>query len=129
MALVSARDRDGATDVLRRHFVDGRLSLEEFGDRVRLALQARDSRDLRRALTGLPPIWRDRGELRRFASAAKRRAVLLIVSILWLFATVVLLVAFAASAITRGPTSAVVVGYSTAWVVVSALAWVARRRA
>jgi hypothetical protein len=129
MALVSARDRDGAADVLRRHFVDGRLSLEEFGDRVRLALQARDSRDLRRALAGLPPIWRDGGELRRFASAAKRRAVLLIVSILWLFATFVLLIAFAANTIARGTTTADVVGYPTAWVIVTALALVAGRRA
>jgi uncharacterized membrane protein (DUF485 family) len=127
--LVSARDRESTADLLRRHFVVGRLSLDDFADRVRVALQARDSRDLRRALSGLPPIWRDGDELRRLASAAKRSAVVLVVSILWVFATFVLLIAFAAGAVAHGPTIADVAGYSAAWVIVTALAWRARRRA
>ncbi|HEY2372923.1 MAG TPA: DUF1707 domain-containing protein [Gaiellaceae bacterium] len=126
---MSARDREGAADALRRHFVVGRLSLDDFADRVRLALQARDSRELRRSLSGLPPIWRDGDELRRFALAAKRRAVMFAVSIVWLFATFVLLIAFAADTFAHGPTIADVVGYSTAWVIVTALAWRVRRRA
>jgi hypothetical protein len=51
------------------------------------------------------------------------------VSILWLFATFVLLIAFAANTIARGTTTADVVGYPTAWVIVTALALVAGRRA
>jgi DUF1707 SHOCT-like domain len=129
MSLVSARDREGAADALRRHFVVGRLSLDDFTDRVRLALQARESRELRRALSGLPPIWRDGDELRRCARAAKRRAVMLVVSILWLVATFVLLIAFAAGTFAHGPTTADIVGYSTVWAIVTALAWRARRRA
>ena len=129
MSLVSTREREGAADALRRHFVSGRLSVDELADRVRLALQARDGRELRRSLTGLPPLWRDGDELRRLARDVKRRAVVATVSALWLLATLVLLVAFAAGAVAHGPTTADVVGYPAAWVIVTALAWRAGRRA
>lgn len=129
MSLVSAHDRESAADALRRHFVVGRLSLDDFTQRVRLALQARDSRELRRSLSGLPPVWRDGDELRRLASVAKRRAVRLVVSILWLVASFVLLIAFGGGVIAHGLTTADVVGYGIAWVIVSALAWRVRRRA
>lgn len=129
VALVGTREREGAADALRRHFVSGRLSVDELADRLRLALQARDGRELRRSLTGLPPAWRDGDELRRLARAARRRAVVATVSALWLLATLVLLAAFAAGAISHGPTTADVVGYPTAWAIVTALAWHARRRA
>jgi uncharacterized membrane protein (DUF485 family) len=129
VSLVSARQREGTAETLHRHFVSGRLSVEELADRVRLALQARDSRELRRALVGLPPAWRDGDELRRLARTARRAAVVATVTALWLLFTLVLLVAFTAGAIAHGPTTAAVLGYPAAWVVVTALAWRARRRA
>lgn len=129
MPLVSARERERASDALGRHFVSGRLSLDDFADRVRLALEARDARELRRSLVGLPPPWRDGDELRRLARRAKRSATIAAVSLLWLLTTIVLLVGFAASAVAHGPTTADVVGYPVAWMIVTALAWHARRRA
>jgi hypothetical protein len=129
VTLVSAREREGAADALRRHFLSGRLSVDEFADRVRLALQARDARELRRSLGGLPPAWRDGDELRRLAGTARRALVIATISGLWLLATLALLVAFAAGAIAHGPTGAELVGYPIAWAIVSALAWQARRRA
>jgi hypothetical protein len=129
VALVSTRDREGAAEALRRHFVNGRLELDEFSDRMRLALQARTGFQLRRAMWGLPPAWRDGDELRRVAQAAKRRAVMAIVAALWIAASLVLLLSFAISAVADGPTTTNVVGYAVAWLVVSALAWQARRRA
>ena len=129
VALVSTRDREGAAEALRRHFVNGRLELDEFSDRMRLALQARTGRQLRRALWGLPPLWRDGDELRRVAQAAKRRVVLAIVSALWIVASLVLLLSFSINAVADGPTTTDVVGYGVAWLIVSALAWRARRRA
>jgi uncharacterized protein DUF1707 len=129
VALVSAREREVATEALRRHFLGGRLSLDEFADRVRLALQARDGRDLQRSLRGLPPVWRDGDELRRLARSAKRRALVATVSALWLLVTLILLVAFAAQAVVHGATIADLAGYLTVWAIVSALAWRARRRA
>jgi hypothetical protein len=129
VALVSTRDREGAAEALRRHFVNGRLELDEFSDRLRLALQARTGWQLRRALWGLPPVWRDGDELRRIAREAKRRVVMAIVAALWIVASLVLLLSFAVSAVADGPTTTDAVGYSVAWLVVTAVAWQARRRA
>lgn len=129
MTLVSARERDGAADALRRHFLSGRLSVDEFAERVKLALQARDARDLRRSLGGLPPAWRDGEELRRAAATVRRTLALATISALWLLATVALLVAFVSGAAAHGPTAGVLVGYPVAWAIVTALAWQARRRA
>jgi hypothetical protein len=126
VALVSTRERETAAEALRRHFVSGRLTLDELGDRVPLALNARDTRDLRRALRGLPPVWRDGDELRRVARSAKRGAVVAAVKALWLVMSFVLLVAFVAG---DRPTAGRVVGYLVAWVLVRALAWRAARRA
>ncbi|HZR95051.1 MAG TPA: DUF1707 domain-containing protein [Gaiellaceae bacterium] len=127
--LVSTRERETAAESLRRHFVNGRLSLEEFNDRVRLALDARDARQLRRALRGLPPVWRDGDELRSLAARAKRRAVIAIVTVLWALGSLVLLFSFAVGATADTPSAKDVVGYAVGWLVLSALAWRVRRRA
>jgi hypothetical protein len=129
VALVSTRDREGAADALRRHFVNGRLELDEFSDRMKLALQARTGRQLRRALWGLPPLWRDGDEVRRIVRETKRRLVMAVIAGLWMLASLVLLLSFAISAVADGPTMTSAVGYTVAWLVVSALAWHARRRA
>ena len=122
-------DRDGAAEALRRHYVNGRLTLEEFSDRLRIALKARRGWELRRALWGLPPVWRDADELRRIAREAQRRVVMAVVAMLWVVASLVLLLSFGMSAIVDGPTTGDVIGYPVAWLVVTVLAWQARRRA
>jgi hypothetical protein len=129
VAPVSARDREGAAQALRSHFVSDRLSLEEFGDRVRLALDARDGSELRRALRGLPPVWRDGDELRRVALTVRRGVVRAGITLLWFLLTVVLLIAFAASVVAHGPSTSDEVVFPVAWLIVSALAWRAYRRA
>ncbi len=129
VVLVSAREREAAAAALRRHFDSGRLSADELGDRVRHALEARDGRQLRRALSELPPAWRDGDELRRLARAARRRAVIAVVTMLWAVATLVLLVAFVAGAIAHGATTGDAVGYPLAWLIVTVLAGHVRRRA
>ena len=129
MSLVSTRDREMAAVALQRHFVSGRLSLEEFGERVRLALQASEGRDLRRAFAGLPPAWRDRDEIRRLGLLARRGAVLAVVAIVWLFVNALLLIAFTVTAIARGVTVGDALPFLLAWLAASLLAWVAARRA
>jgi hypothetical protein len=129
VALVSTTERDGAAEALRRHYVNGRLTLDEFSDRMRIALKARRGWELRRALWGLPPAWRDVDEVRRIAREAKRRVVMAVVAMLWVFASLVLLLSFGMSAVVDGMTTAAVVGYPVAWLIVTALAWQARRRA
>jgi hypothetical protein len=118
-----------AAVALQRHFVSGRLSLEEFGERVRLALQASEGRDLRRAFAGLPPAWRDRDEIRRLGLLARRGAVLAVVAIVWLFVNALLLIAFTVTAIARGVTVGDALPFLLAWLAASLLAWVAARRA
>ena len=52
--LVSDRDRDHAVSLLRTHWLTGRLTADEFEQRVGEACAARFSTDLRHALRWLP---------------------------------------------------------------------------
>jgi Domain of unknown function (DUF1707) len=54
VVLVSDKDRDCTVDLLRRHWLDGRLTAEEFEQRVAEALHARSAADLWSALRWLP---------------------------------------------------------------------------
>jgi len=126
---VSTRDRELAAVALQRHFVNGRLSLEEFGERVRVALQARDGRELRRAFVGLPPVWRDRDEIRRVGRVAKRGAVLTFVGLMWMFVNALLLVAFTVTAVLHGLTMGDALAFLLAWLAATLLAWLVARRA
>ncbi|MEU9830799.1 DUF1707 domain-containing protein [Streptosporangium sp. NPDC048047] len=47
-------ERDAAVSALREHYARGRLTLEEFGERVDLVLAARTGRELSRAGADLP---------------------------------------------------------------------------
>ncbi len=51
---VADADRDRTVTVLREHVVDGRLTLDEFSERVGLALQARTRGDLEAVMADLP---------------------------------------------------------------------------
>lgn len=51
----SDADRDRAADALRRNFAEGRLSPEEFDDRLTAALAARTHGDLADLVADLPP--------------------------------------------------------------------------
>jgi Domain of unknown function (DUF1707) len=52
--LVSDQERDYTVRLLRTHWLSGRLTAEEFEQRVDEALRARSATDLRRALRALP---------------------------------------------------------------------------
>lgn len=54
--LVSDAERQAVVDDLRQHTADGRLTLDEFEQRVEEALQARTAGDLRRATRELPSL-------------------------------------------------------------------------
>ena len=53
---VSDDDRDHAVTLLREHVVVGRLTLDEFSERVGLALRARTRDDIASAMTDLPAL-------------------------------------------------------------------------
>src|ERR1039458_5526502 len=51
---VADADRDRTVTLLREHVVDGRLTLDEFSERVGLALQAKSRGDLDAVMADLP---------------------------------------------------------------------------
>ncbi len=53
---VADADRDRTVTLLREHVVDGRITLDEFSDRVGLALQARTRGDLQGVMSNLPDL-------------------------------------------------------------------------
>ena len=53
---VSDADRDDAVTLLREHVVVGRLTLDEFSERVGVALRARTRDDIASAMTDLPTL-------------------------------------------------------------------------
>jgi class 3 adenylate cyclase len=53
---VADADRDRTVTLLREHVVDGRLTLDEFSERVGLALRARTRGDLDTAMSDLPAV-------------------------------------------------------------------------
>ncbi len=128
MSLLGDQERERAAVALQRHYLHGRLSADELGERVRLVLRARSRRDLGAAFAGLPPVWLDREELGRIGSSARRAVRLLALALVWVVVSVVLLVAFVASAVAHGLTTADAIGFPLAWLAVTALAWRARRR-
>ena len=70
MALVGDSERERTVASLRRHFVEGRLSVEDLGARAELALGARSRAELRTALRDLQPPWQDGVD--RLATTARR---------------------------------------------------------
>jgi hypothetical protein len=54
--LASNAEREHVIDALRRHTADGRLTMDEFEERVAEALAARTRRDLEPVLRALPPL-------------------------------------------------------------------------
>lgn len=129
MGLVGARDRELAAGALRRHYVKGRLSLAELEERVHLAVHARTRSELRAASLGLPPTWLDVDEIREAGRRAKRAAVRATITVVWLLLSFVLLIAFGASTLEHGVESVPTFVVTAVWLVVTLLAWRARRRA
>jgi class 3 adenylate cyclase len=62
---VADADRDRTVNLLREHVVDGRLTLDEFSERVGLALEARTQGDLQATLANLPDLSMPQEETRR----------------------------------------------------------------
>ena len=129
MFLIGDRERELAAASLQRHYVQGRLSTDELAHRLQRVLRARDQRDLRTALVGLPPIWRDGHELWQIGRRLRRGAILLLLLAAWLFVSFVLLVAFAVSALSHGVTTAESIAFPLVWLGATVLVWRAGSRA
>ena len=109
-------ERTRATDALRRHYVDGRLTNVELEERVGVALTARTRNDLRGSLAGLP-----RG-IAFDAAGFLRRALVIVAAVgAWYFVSSMLLVAFVATLVVAGASTGVFVGFPLAWLALTAL--------
>jgi hypothetical protein len=125
MALIGDRDRERAAAVLKRHYLRGRLSVEELAERLEVALSARRERDLRLALTELPAA---RGGLEAMWTAARRTAFVVAVWSLWWAASLVLLVGFVVSVLEQGVTPANAVTFAALWLACTFVARSVARR-
>jgi|SRR5215210_8973162 len=124
MALVGDFERERTVASLRRHFVEGRLSLEDLGARAELALAARSRADLRAALRDLQAPWHDGVE--RAASAARRGirlAALLVLAGAWAVLTLALAIAFAVTLAVFGSSLAVAAAFTAVWAALSFVLW------
>ena len=121
MALIGDQDRERAAALLRRHYLQGRLTVEELSERLAVALRARHDGEVRLALTGLPPLRPERVAAVGSAvgQALRRGAFLVAVWSLWWAASLVLLAGFVGSILLQGltPTSALV--FPALWVAAS----------
>jgi hypothetical protein len=107
MALIGDRERERAVELLKRHYLRGRLTAEELADRLELALGARRDREVRLALAELPATRGDqaggmRAGLDAMWRAAGRAAFVVAVWTLWWAASLVLLIGFVAAIVLQG---------------------------
>jgi hypothetical protein len=130
MALVGDRERERTADFLRRHYVEGRLSVEELGNRVGVALGARSDGELRAARSDLPGQWRtdDWGVLSGLARRGVRLATLVLLVGVWWMVSLALAIAFVVTLAVSGPSLAVGIGFPLAWVLATWALWRIWRR-
>ena len=124
MALAGDPERERTVASLRRHFVEGRLSVEELGARAELALGARSRSELREALRDLQPPWQDGVD--RIASTARRGmrlAALVLLAGAWAVLTLALAIAFAVTLAVAGSSLSVVAGFALVWFAASFMLW------
>ena len=140
MTLVGDADRDRALALLRRHYAEGRFDQEELTRRVGVAAGARSTTDVWVALRGLPNALLETVLLPRLLAAgttlagypalraAKRLALAVIVAVLWLLATIALVLAYAISLIVSGPSTLVAAVFAVSWLFVTWGSWRTWRR-
>jgi hypothetical protein len=124
VALAGDLQRERAVSALRRHYLQGRLELDELADRTEEALKARTTGDLRATLRDLPrlleTVERARGAIRLAASLLALAAVWALGSLFLLASLVVALVALQGGL--------VLLAFPLLWVALTAAVWVTARR-
>jgi DUF1707 SHOCT-like domain len=126
--LVGDRDRDRAALELQRHYREGRLTTDELGQRLETALRARNGAQLRRALRDLPAWWADSPALRSPLRLLRNAAFVVAGAVVWLFASVGLLIAFVAWLAAEGPGLGGLLAFPLIWFALTWLLWRGNRR-
>lgn len=131
-SLVGDPERDRTAHELKRHYREGRISVEELAERLETALHARNGMQLRAALNELPGRWATpyavREGLRSPAKAIRNAAILAGTAVLWLFWSVGMLAAFVAWLAANGPSLGALVVFPLLWFGVSWLLWSTSKR-
>jgi hypothetical protein len=131
--LASDGDRDRAAASLRGHYVNGRLAIDEFAERMELALGARSRAEVRTVLRDLPLGWTDLPE-GIHATAARgvrlaRRSVLFMVLLgVWLAVSFALLLGFGVAFVVGGLSVVTALAFPLAWLLVAYALWRVWRR-
>ena len=111
-------ERERAAATLRKHYVEGRLSLDELSDRTGRALRAGSRADLRTALADLPMLP-DARELvaqgRSAVRAALHGTAVVLFTGLYLLFSFTLLIVFGVTVLVQGVSAALLVGFLLAW--------------
>ena len=124
MALAGDVQRERAVSTLRRHYLQGRLELEELADRTELALRARTTGELRSTLRDLPRLEE---AVERARGAIGLAARLLALVALWAVGSVVLLASFGVALLAHG--GGLVLAFPLVWLALTAaVGFSARRR-
>jgi hypothetical protein len=133
MPRVGDQEREHATALLQRHYLSGRLTVEELAERTDVVLRARSRAQLRAALAELPRPWQNVPELvangRAAARTAARAAILLTLAGLWAMFSFVLLVALGLTLVFHGASLGTLVGFPLGWAIGTWLLWRLGRRA
>jgi Flp pilus assembly protein TadB len=111
-------ERERAASALRKHYVEGRLSLEEFSDRTGRALGASSRAELRTALSDLP-VFPEARELvaqgRTAIRAALHGVAVLLFTGLYLLFSFTLLIVFGVTLLVEGASTALLVAFLLVW--------------
>ena len=112
MARAGDAERERAAARLREHFVGGRLTVEELEERVALALRARSTWDMRRALRGLPEL-----ASQNFVQVMLRGAALVVLTGAWIAFSFGLLVVLALTMLIEGASAVALLAFFVVWLV------------
>jgi Domain of unknown function (DUF1707) len=132
--LAGEREREHAAYELQRHYREGRLTVDELGERLDTVLRARSRVQLRAALRDLPGPgrWADpesvREGLRSPVRAVRNAAILVGTAVVWLVWSGGLFVAFVAWLAANGPSLGALLAFPALWFVSSWLLWTGSRR-
>ncbi|HEU5216715.1 MAG TPA: DUF1707 domain-containing protein [Gaiellaceae bacterium] len=128
--LVGDSERDGAANELRRHYREGRLTVDELALRLEAALRARTRPQLRSVLNDLPALrrWTDAEGLRAPVRTVRNAAILLGTAVIWFFWSAGLFVAFVAWLAANGASLGALLVFPLLWFAVSWLLWSGSRR-
>ena len=133
MALVGDQERERAARQLRAHYLRGRLTEDELGARLALALAAHSSREVRRAFRDLPAPWRDgvdeiRAAFDEARRVARRFGFLLAAATLWSAATVAVVIGLGLAVAIGHVSREAVAAVLHVWLLVTYAAWRVARR-